>query len=391
MSGGRHDFAILGGGCAGLSLALELLEAGPPDARIVVIDPRTDHRRDRTFCFWEVAPHRFDDAVVRRYRTWRLRSETRRVLRRSRRYAYAEVDSGRFYESALSRLRGSGRVDLLLGEAAHELREQDDCVEVRTASRSLEAGLVFDGRPPPPPPPGALLQHFVGQELEVDRPVFEPGCATLMDFGPASDDEIRFHYVLPRTPTRALVESTSFSTGVLAPEVHRERIHRHLDERHGVAVREVSYEERGVIPMHPLRLADESRPDGRVRPIGARAGLVKPSTGYAFLAIQRHVRALVEALPHPPQGSWPRSRVSQWMDVVFLERLRSRPSEAPVLFAELFERVEPDALVRFLSDVPRPSDRFAVMAALPAAPMLAAALRSLLPSHALPPTPVTSH
>ena len=99
---------------------------------------------------------------------------------------------------------------------------------------------------------------------------------------------------------------------------------------------------------------------------------MKPSTGYAFLAIQRFTRAFAERLvaadlPAPPAA---RSRVSHGLDAIFLSYLRRHPERAPAIFAGLFERVPPDALVRFLTDTGGTRERLAVMSAMPKLPFL---------------------
>jgi lycopene beta-cyclase len=51
------------------------------------------------------------------------------------------------------------------------------------------------------------------------------------------------------------------------------------------------------------------------------------------------------------------------------------PERVPGFFTRMFDRVPPEALVRFLESEPRPADILRVMCALPPAPFLAAALR----------------
>ena len=55
-----YDIAIAGAGCAGLSFAWHLLEAGIEGKRIAVVDQSFAPRSDRLWCFWgdETAPFR---------------------------------------------------------------------------------------------------------------------------------------------------------------------------------------------------------------------------------------------------------------------------------------------------------------------------------------------
>jgi lycopene beta-cyclase len=68
------------------------------------------------------------------------------------------------------------------------------------------------------------------------------------------------------------------------------------------------------------------------------------------------------------------SRLLDWMDLVFLRAMTNHPEQVPEYFVRLFQRVSPDALVRFLESEPRPADILHVMRALPPGPFLRAAL-----------------
>jgi hypothetical protein len=56
------------------------------------------------------------------------------------------------------------------------------------------------------------------------------------------------------------------------------------------------------------------------------------------------------------------------MDRLFLRVLRARPQAGPVLFANLFERCPPAALIRFFSGTGGLGDAARVARALPPAP-----------------------
>ena len=44
---------ILGGGCAGLSLALRLADGHFPYQKVIIIEKRDAYHNDRTWCFWD--------------------------------------------------------------------------------------------------------------------------------------------------------------------------------------------------------------------------------------------------------------------------------------------------------------------------------------------------
>ena len=271
MAGCDLDIAILGGGCAGLSLAVALDEAGLGDRRVAVIEPRTSYPRDRTWCYWDVHGHPFPDADTHRWSRWRVRHRGREVVHASDRYRYCEIPADAFHRAALTRLDACDGVDLRLGERALELREDPGGVRVTTDRGSFRAGCVFDGRPPPPERRSAgLLQHFVGLHVRCDEPVFEPGIATLMDFDVGQERGIHFVYVLPHSHHHALVESTLISQRPLPEPVYTDAIRTYLSSRFEVGDFKIEDRERGIIPMSARPMP--SRIARRIYRIGTAGG-----------------------------------------------------------------------------------------------------------------------
>ena len=62
----EFDYIIIGGGCAGLSLAYELdLNSKLKDKTLAIIEPRDEYKRDKTWSFWKVSPHNFEDCIIK--------------------------------------------------------------------------------------------------------------------------------------------------------------------------------------------------------------------------------------------------------------------------------------------------------------------------------------
>ena len=60
----EFDYIIIGGGCAGLSLAYELEINNKLDSKnLAIVEPRSSYKRDKTWSFWKVSPHNFEDCV----------------------------------------------------------------------------------------------------------------------------------------------------------------------------------------------------------------------------------------------------------------------------------------------------------------------------------------
>lgn len=378
MKGYDADYLIVGGGCAGLSLATHLVDAGLGRRRTTILEPRLDYERDRTFCFFRTESNRFARAVSHEWSRFRVAAQGRAVECRSNRHPYQHVPSDAFYAEARSTLERHDAVHLALGTTVHSLRDLGDGVEAETSLGVLRARVAFDSRPEPlgETPTGEirLLQHFLGWEIRTERPVFDPGVATLMDF--VDGNEVHFFYVLPFDETHALVEDTWFSATLHPKAIYEHCLREYLSLTLDDAPYTIVRTESGCIPMttEPVN----ARPSPRIYRIGLRGGVAKPSTGYAFQFIQRSsselARRLVrDELPDPPD---PRSSRAAALDRIFLSYLRTHPERAPEIFFRLFARTPTDVLIRFLSERSSVSDELRVMATLPALDFTREAARS---------------
>ena len=112
--------------------------------------------------------------------------------------------------------------------------------------------------------------------------------------------------------------------------------------------------------------------------VGAAAGAIRPSSGYAFSRIQRHVdrvaRALVRGMAPPVRAGSARLAV---MDRIFLAALQEQPDHGERLLWSLARRAPADAFARFMTDTSTPLDEGLILRALPPLPMGGSALRLL--------------
>ena len=378
---GKADYAILGGGMAGLTMASTLLRRIEPESSVVVVEPRTEYTHDRTFCFWNVAPVDADCVVEHRWFRWSVRAGGKTHVAESDGYAYCYVPGDEFYKNTVDAIDWAPQAKLELGTRAGEITQNDDGTHrIQTDTGEIDAKWVFDTRPSPSlVESSTTLQHFVGWHVRFEEPIFDPQTVTLMDFDVPQDHGLHFMYVLPFSRYEAMVESTFFSAQVLPEATYEGYIRDYLRERLNVTDEqleraEVVRVERGVVPMTPSQMV-EPEPEGW-HLLGTPGGFVRAATGYCFHATGRWALNNLEWLEEP-NGKRPPVRSSRlaWLDSVLLGYLEREPERAPEIFLQLFERVPADALVRFLSDVGTVSDAFAVMRAMPAWPFIKEAMR----------------
>ncbi|MYS09480.1 lycopene cyclase, partial [Streptomyces sp. SID6041] len=206
---------------------------------------------------------------------------------------YKMLRSPVFEEGLRPRLAALTRIGAVVERI--EDRRDGAVLVCRTADgspASVRARWVFDSRPPSPAPArSALLQHFRGWFVRTRRPAFRPEVVELMDFRtPQPRHGLSFGYVLPTGPREALVEYTEFGPSVLTEPAYTAALRHYTEDVLRIGAYEVLGEERGVIPMTDAHHAP--RAGRHVFRIGAAGGAVRPSTGYAFSAIQRQTRAV---------------------------------------------------------------------------------------------------
>jgi lycopene beta-cyclase len=367
MTGQPHardrELIILGGGCAGLSLAARLVQQNPEIA-LTVVEPRTHYEEDRTWCGWRIAPHFFSDCVVGQWDQWRITSSQRPLLLQSHRYPYEMVRASMLYDKACALVESSPTAELLLAASADAVTETVDEVQVTLADgRVIRSPWVVDTRPQIRTLKQPWLwQNFVGYVVEcADRTGANDDVPILMEFQPANESVAQFMYTIPFGENQFLFEYTRFSK-VRGEEQMLEAallqwLRKHLSSRWQLKRREA-----GSLPMAPPVAAEQRR----VIQAGTRGGNMRISTGYAFHRIQRWADACADSIvrdgkPIPPASN----RMLDAMDEMFLRVLQQPSTSAADIFTDLFASCPTERLIRFLSGVPLASDYWPVASGLP--------------------------
>jgi lycopene beta-cyclase len=363
---------------------------------MLLVDPRTQFPHDRTWCYWQLRENPFDPAITHRWHQWSVSTKSKSATAHSGNTPYVRIPSDRFYHEALQKLSSCPQATLLQGVSVDSIESKSDHAILRLSDgQNITAAWAFDSRPPQDSS-APWRQIFRGLELHSPEANLDTATVRLMDFQSAGPDGIRFFYVLPLDQHTALVEDTWLVPNGKTPQFSDEAILHYAQKHISPARWQIRHREEGSLPMGLLPSANSasfaygpstSRRGGtpvavdklqRIIPWGTPAGAVRASSGYAFSRIQRASESMAQ---HWAQHKSPRpaitheSKLLAWMDRVFLRVMERHPDRVPEFFFRMFERVPPDALVRFLESEPRPADIFRVMRSLPAAPFLAAALR----------------
>ena len=361
----RRPVRILGDGCAALSLAARADEL--PEHDITLVRPAgAPAASEHIWGFWGGAGLETAAGLARASWTrWAIATQTDRVVMTSSARPYV----------ALRRSDWTSYCQTMAAAAGVSILDEPPAIAPNidpTIDPAITSGTQqFDSRPPPVPR-GMMLQHFIGLEVRTPQPVFDPETAILMDFRVDQSHGMHFIYLLPFSPTEALVESTLFSPETLAEDVYLTAIHDYLDRHCGVSDFEILRRERGVIPLGRLARRDPDIPG-----IGGNGGAIRPSSGYAFIFIQRQIDLAIASARTTGRlaVTTPHRRIDLAMDAVLLTVLRHWPERAPELFLRMGQALTGDEFARFLSGEADWGLRLKVVMAMPKLPFIRGVLR----------------
>ena len=368
------DLVVIGGGLAGLSLASRLAH-GRYDGRVVIVEPRAEYVDDRSWAFWTPAVRLPLAVPSRRWSHWGFsRQDGAQVTCSAEGWHYAFVRALDVYREALKAIASRPTMSLALGTQAVAVGRRGGQLAVTTDAGELTARYVIDTRPPTADrfSRSTLFQCFAGREVRFDQPRFDDTCVELMTDMRADALGFVFTYVLPLSPTQALVESTRFSTRAMS-QVEMAADLDQLLARRGLSEGEVLRSEGAVLPMGLPAPDNADAIKGVVR-AGQGAGALRAASGFGFLRIQAWAERCAHALlqGQPPIGHSAEPRFRGWMDEVFLRALARHPARSPEFFMRLAASVPGDAFVRFMSDQGRWLDHARIVSALPPGPFLQA-------------------
>jgi lycopene beta-cyclase len=381
----NYDYIIAGGGCAGLSLVLRLLQSPLKDKRILIIDADTKTQNDRTWAFWSKEEDPLFQPIIAK--TWdrlQFSDESGSSISSIQPFTYQLIQGIDFYRYAKSIIQKADHVDTLTARISHI--GEDATGPFCWANDNLyRAQFVFNScftsndLKPEQPEHYFMLQHFLGWRIKTKRPIFDPQEATLMDFRGPQKGNARFYYLLPFSEREALVEYTLFSGNTLQKEEYRQALRVYMNEHFEGEDFEIVEEEYGVIPMTNKVLSSRTRHPHVVQ-IGTRSGMVKPTTGYAFLRIQQQTQAIVDQLRKdgtPFIAEKQKSRF-RFYDTLLLHILHEEGHLAKQIFSQLFQRNSMLRILTFLNEKSTIWQEARIFASLPMNPFLKALFKTQL-------------
>jgi len=374
----HFDYIIIGAGCAGLSLALRIVNSKELEGKkVLLVDKSLKITNDRTWCFWEKGNGFFENLVFHSWDRLSIAHPKGEIPLDMNGYAYKMIRGIDFYTYGLSLVKDCPDFQIIYGE----LQEIDEAAGIITVNESAySADYIFSSVLKEPIVVSSsqhyLLQHFKGWWIETDEDVFDDQEADLMNFNTSQQHGCAFMYVLPVSKRKALVEYTLFTADELQEQEYDNALKLFLQDVLNVHKYRIVEVEKGRIPMTNFRFPVQS---GKVIYIGTAGGKTKGSTGYTFQFIQKHSEAIVNRLSNglSPAG---KSNVDRFAfyDSVLLGVLKQGKPAGDALFYRLFQKNTAAAIFRFLDNESTVTEELSIMQSTQKGYFIPAALREML-------------
>ena len=360
MSKNHFDYIICGGGASGLLLAYRM--CNDPyfrDQSILLIEKDSKNTNDRTWCFWELGE---SDLEMMVHKTWNqayFNADDFEMDFSLAPFQYKMIRSLDFYQFMKKTLAAFSQLTQIK-EKVISIGEKDVTTEVQTYHGGLIFSSIYDPKSlyqqqkyP------VLLQHFVGQIIETQKPCFDPGKIEFMNFNVPQKGNTRFMYLLPLSENKALLEYTLFSENLLERKEYVDAINTFL-EGLPTGGYEVLEEEEGKIPMTCYRF--DLKNSTRLLHIGTAGGWTKPSTGYTFQRINEKTKALVDFIKKGEPLSRFGKRDRFWFyDMLFIDVLAKDNAHGADLLKRMFQKNSPEVIFKFLDEKSSLVQEFQIM------------------------------
>lgn len=344
MSAVVFDLAIIGAGASGLQLLYEMIQADPSGQnKILLLD--SGDRSQKSWCFWEDEKRAcFPFLVEKSWKTMTYRTSHGEILNSTiHPLEYNYISSDRFFTYFFEEFIPANSNITLVKNWVQEIKEG---AEVQTIlchdGSTFFSKRVADSRPIKSEDPSLIYQHFSGKFIEFDEPILDDSAMTLMDFSlPVSSEEMSvFHYILPFSKTKALIETTVFTKLDYDKEAYERIWKKYIEQHFKNNSYKVLSDETGTIPMGVHSVKKE----GAIFTIGAAGGNMKSSTGYAFTRMQEDAK----------YRSQNRLKVTpkrfRFYDKMLLKIMNNDMAKIPQVMDRLFSRVPTPRILRFLDD-----------------------------------------
>jgi len=364
-----YDCVFIGMGASNGLMLLEFIKRGYHQTkRIAVIEPQQKNKNDKTYCFWsspnDTIVKDLSSIISHQYQFVQTNNNKVQSIQDQPYYCIKSIDFYNLVHEAIA----SHPIDKFDAPlvALHPLT---DSIEIIIEQQVITGDIVFDSRPPvftqEVRNQSYLLQSFFGYHIRLQNPLLHVDTFQMMNFDVDQSCHTQFLYNLPYAPNECLVELTRFGVDTIDIDYAKKILDEKIKAQFGAY--EIVAEEEGCIPMTVLK--QPASVDKRIINMGARANLIKPTTGYGF----KKMHAFASAFENPAQAPLTKARFL-FYDHLLLIILIRWPELGKKIFTALFQNNTIQRIFSFLDEKSGISEEVKIFASLPIVPFLKACL-----------------
>ncbi|MFT6243385.1 MAG: lycopene beta-cyclase [Crocinitomicaceae bacterium] len=376
-----YDFLFIGLGAANSLLILSLYKNGLLDGKtIAIIEPSNKLTNDKTFCFWSTKEELFtlnlEKLVSFSWEHIEITGVSKQNIQPLKYYHVKGIDLSNKTKEVLS-----------LNKVTYYSSPMNDIpwvtpkyCDISIGEASIRCAKVFDSRPPSflklQKNKSHIHQSFYGWKIKTSKEVFDSSSMVMMDFKIPQTDFTQFIYILPFEKDTALIELTRFGKDKLSEE---EAMTILLDYIHQLGITfDIIEHEIGVIPMCSGKIEVTDFGSNWIN-MGARANLLKCSTGYAFHSMAEDAIIQMEAVKYD-QVTARESRKSRFLfyDRLLLKILSETPENGSEIFEKLFKEQPTIRVLKFMREKTNFLEELFIFSKLPKKMFIGAAIKDII-------------
>jgi lycopene beta-cyclase len=362
----HYDIIMAGGGAASrILLYFMRLQPGFDQLQILVLEAE-NRIAEKTWCFWTQQQHPFEHLIRKEWTELEFKAGDYTTSESINPYRYCCIhgaDFNRFFNAEF--FPAYPNVTLLQQKIISSEHTHNHWTIITEHQQFTCNRLVSNAVQDNPCKP--MLQHFHGWFIEYNHNVFDENRALLMDFALPGNDQFCFFYVLPFNNRKALVECTYYSAEAFDPAIYQKEIHEYLLKHFGNDFK-IYHKEQGAIPLQLHKEVSAAAP--ALINIGQSAGMIKPSTGYAFQRMVEDSKLLAASLHKEQPVRRKRHRRFRFYDGLLLSIIKEEPGRAVSIFQQLFRKSSMKSILTFLDENSTIAEEAKIFSKLPWWPFL---------------------